>query len=308
MKPKSKGDRTKRNGWKTLPLRVSNHNNEIIIDLVLYEGHYILMKNPKAWLVGELNYKLRGNEDFLICRRCLNYCLSEDEFKLHYDICVNNSPTKYIFPTERDKELKFTKYEYKLRVPFVMVSDIECINKKFVDEDGEEQIQQIPSHVFVKLISDYPNVLEEEERLFEGKNCFMHFVEYLAGIYDRVNNALKTKIKYIPDEPGDSFLINKITECYMCEKKLQGEKEIFHDCYNGKYLGMAHYDCYPRGRCRNIPIYFHNGSRYDFHYIVKNIAKYVNLEEEKEVGDIFSIIPKTDETYISFNYKKYLNL
>ena len=68
--------------------------------------------------------------------------------------------------------------------------------------------------------------------------------------------------------------------CYICEKefgkdKNKNNKKVRDHCHHtGKYRGAAHSICNLRYKIpREIPVVFHNGSRYDYHFIIEQIAK-----------------------------------
>ena len=73
--------------------------------------------------------------------------------------------------------------------------------------------------------------------------------------------------------------------CYICEKEFctdkNNKKEFKSYCkvrdhchYTGKYRGAAHSICNLRYKIPNeIPVIFHNGSTYDYHFIIKELAK-----------------------------------
>ena len=47
-----------------------------------------------------------------------------------------------------------------------------------------------------------------------------------------------------------------------------------HCHYTGKYRGAAHKTCnLMHNTPREIPVVFHNGSSYDYHFIIKTLAK-----------------------------------
>ena len=55
-------------------------------------------------------------------------------------------------------------------------------------------------------------------------------------------------------------------------KKLMKVKD--HDHYKGKYRGAAHSICNLRCKTqKDIPVAIHNGSNYDFHIIITELAK-----------------------------------
>ena len=75
-------------------------------------------------------------------------------------------------------------------------------------------------------------------------------------------------------------------------KKYRKVKDHCH--YTGKFRGAAHNSCSLRYKIlKEIPIIFHNGSTYDYHFIIKQL-----VEEFK--GE-FEYIGETMEKYITFS-------
>ena len=67
-----------------------------------------------------------------------------------------------------------------------------------------------------------------------------------------------------------------------------------HCHYTGKYGGAAHSNCNLRYKIpKEIPVVFHNGSRYDHHFIIKRLAK--------EFKGNFKCLGKNTEKYITFS-------
>ena len=67
----------------------------------------------------------------------------------------------------------------------------------------------------------------------------------------------------------------------------------------GKYRGVAHYNCninVKQKQSNFIPILFHNFSNYDCHLFFKTLI------DKKPENINLSVIPKTNEEYISVNY------
>ena len=71
---------------------------------------------------------------------------------------------------------------------------------------------------------------------------------------------------------------NKQKVCYICKKVFNNDKKqqkVRDHCHNtGKYRGAAHNICNLRYKVpKEIPAVFHNGSTYDYHFIIKELAK-----------------------------------
>ena len=67
-----------------------------------------------------------------------------------------------------------------------------------------------------------------------------------------------------------------------------------HCHYTGKLRGAAHSICNLRyKRPKEIPVVFHNGSTYDYHFIIKQLAK--------EFDGQFECLGENTEKYITFS-------
>ena len=67
-----------------------------------------------------------------------------------------------------------------------------------------------------------------------------------------------------------------------------------HCHYTGKYRGAAHSNCNLKYRTtKKIPVAFHNGSTYDYHFIIKQLAR--------EFKGCFECLGENTEKYITFS-------
>ena len=92
---------------------------------------------------------------------------------------------------------------------------------------------------------------------------------------------------------------NKQKVCYICTKEFDNndekqQKVRDHCHYTGKYRGAAHNICNLRHKVhKEIPVVFHNGSTYDYHFIIKELAK--------EFEGNFECLGENTEKYITFS-------
>ena len=94
---------------------------------------------------------------------------------------------------------------------------------------------------------------------------------------------------------------NKQKVCYICKKEFSTDddnkkyhKVKFHCHYTGIYRGAAHNICNLRYKVpKEIHVVFHNGSTYDYHFIIKELA-------EKFEGE-FECLGENTEKYITFS-------
>ena len=101
---------------------------------------------------------------------------------------------------------------------------------------------------------------------------------------------------------------NKQKVCYICKKEFNTsdttESSSFeskkhykvrdHCYYTGKYRGAAHNICNLRYKIpKEIPIIFHNGSTYDYHFIIKELVKAFESN--------FECLGENTEKYVTFS-------
>ena len=115
---------------------------------------------------------------------------------------------------------------------------------------------------------------------------------------------MKKKKKIILTNDEKQSYENK-KNCHICGKELytdkNNEKEFKlkqnvrdHNHYTGKYRGTAHSNCNLRYKIpREIPVIFHNGSTYDYCFMIKKLAK--------EFKGDFDCLGENTEKYITFS-------
>ena len=85
----------------------------------------------------------------------------------------------------------------------------------------------------------------------------------------------------IPLTKEEKNMHNQQKVCYVCKKIFSTDyinkkyhKVKDHCNYTGKYRGSAHDICNLRYKIpKEIPVVFHNGSTYDYHFIIKYLAE-----------------------------------
>ena len=108
----------------------------------------------------------------------------------------------------------------------------------------------------------------------------------------------------IPLTKEEKKIHNMQKFCYICKqgfstddddnKKYDKVKDHCH--YTGKYRGAAHDICNLRYNTpKEIPVVFHNGSTYDYHFIIKELAK--EFEEQ------FECLGENTEKLLLFQYQ-----
>ena len=105
----------------------------------------------------------------------------------------------------------------------------------------------------------------------------------------------------IPLTNEENNFYKKQNICYMCKKGFSTDalnkkchKVRDHCHYTEKFRGVAHSICTLRYQTpKEIPIVFHNGSTYDYHFIINKLAK--------EFDGQLECLGENTEKYITFS-------
>ena len=105
----------------------------------------------------------------------------------------------------------------------------------------------------------------------------------------RIINYEKKKI--IPLTTEEKINYNDQKVCYICKKEFD---TIDKKNYKVTTRGVAHNICNLRYKVpKEIPVVFHNGSTYDYHFIIKELVK--------EFEGNFDCLGENTEKYITFS-------
>ena len=123
----------------------------------------------------------------------------------------------------------------------------------------------------------------------------------------RITNHEMKPMDPLTEEEKESNENQKL--CFIYEKEFftdNNNKEMRkvrdHYHYTGKYRGGAHSKCNLNYKVvKEIPVFFHNGSLYDYHFVIKDLAR--------EFKGNFECLGEHTEKYISFTvpFKKVIN-
>ena len=126
------------------------------------------------------------------------------------------------------------------------------------------------------------------------KNFCLHLIEHAT----KTINYEKKEMIPLTKEEKDWH--NKQNVCDICERLFKTgddhkKYKIKDHChYTGKYRGAGNDTCNLRYKIpKEIPVVFHNGSNYDYHFIIKELAE----ESEGE----FEYLGENTEKYITFS-------
>ena len=134
---------------------------------------------------------------------------------------------------------------------------------------------------------------------YRGDNCMEKFCKDLREHATKIINYEKKDMISLTKKEEKHH--NEQEVCYICKKEFNTDDsdkkhhKVKDHCHNtGKYRGAAHNICNLRYRKpKEIPIVFHNGSTYDYHFIIKELVK--------EFDGNFECLGENTEKYITFS-------
>ena len=124
---------------------------------------------------------------------------------------------------------------------------------------------------------------KNERSYYRGKDWMEMFSKNLKNHAAKIFNYKKKEMIPLTDDEKKSYAKQKV--CYIRKKEFctnkNDEKEFKlkdkvrdHCHYTGKFRGVAHSICNLRYKIpREISVVFHNGSTYEYHFIIKQLAE-----------------------------------
>ena len=127
---------------------------------------------------------------------------------------------------------------------------------------------------------------------YRGEDCMKRFCKDLKDHATKITDFKKKIMIPLTKEEEDNY--NKENICYICKKEFNNDKVRDHCHFTGKYREAAHNTWNLRYKIpKNIPVIFHNGSTYDYHFIIKELAC--------EFEGNFECLGENTEKYITFS-------
>ena len=124
---------------------------------------------------------------------------------------------------------------------------------------------------------------KNKHRFYRGRDCTKKLSKDLKERTTKIINFKKKDMLPLTDKEIKLYEEQKV--CHICKKEFyydKNEKNKFklyqkvrdHFHYTGKFRGVAHSICNLRYKVqREIPVIIHNGSKYDYHFIIKELEE-----------------------------------
>ena len=196
----------------------------------------------------------------------------------HKKVCENKDFCNVIMPSEDTKILEFNQYQKSEKAPFIIYADLECIIEKIDGcknnpENGStaKVSKHIPSGFTISTIFLFRSI-ENKHDVYRGKFCMKKFPKFLREHALKRINFKNKKMKLLRKEQQESY--ENVKFYCICKEKIENKYLKDHCHYTGEYGGAAHSICNLKYSVpKRIPIAFHNGSNYDYHFFIKELAE-----------------------------------
>ena len=285
----------------------SKHNltrEKQVILLMITDGekwHYTAVKRLSGLLRG-----VTGNNigDFY-CLNCFHEYRTKNKLEKHKKICENHDYCHVEMPNEDNKIIKYNQGEKSRRSPFIIYADLECLLEKIstsynnLEELSTTEINKhTPSGYSLFTHCSFDKTKNKLD-YYRGDNCMEKFCKDLRENATKIINYEKKDMMPLTKKEQEQQREQKV--CYICKKEFNTDdndekhyKVKDHCHYTGKYRGAAHNICNLRYKIpKEIPIVFHNGSTYDYHFIITELVK--------EFNGNFECIGEKTEKYITLS-------
>ena len=243
------------------------------------KGHYLVVKNLSGLFKG-----MTSNHygDFY-CLNCFHSYRTKNKLEAHKKICEKHDYCHVVMPTKGNNIIKYNHGEKSMKLPFVIYADLECLLEKMntcINNPNKSSTTKINKHtpsgysIFTHCSFDKS---KNKLNYYRGDDCMKKFCKELRKHATKIINYEKKKM--IPLTTKEKIYHNKQKICYICKKEFNNnDKKNYkvrdHCHYTGKYRGPTHNICNLRYKVpKEIPIVFHNGSTYDYHFIIKELVK-----------------------------------
>ena len=261
--------------------------------------HCLVVKNLSGLLRGVTS---NHHGDFY-CLNCFHSYSIKNKLEAHKKICKKHDYCHVEMPTKDNNTIKYNHGEKSTKLHVVIYPDLECLLEKMStcinnpNESSTTEINKFTSSGYSIFTHCSFDKSKNKLNYYRGNDCMKKFCKDLREHATKIINYEKKKI--IPLTTEEKIHYNKQKICYICKKEfnINDEKNYKvgdHCHYTGKYRGAAHNICYLRYKVpKEIPIVFHNGSTYDYHFIIKELVK--------EFEANFECIGENTEKYITFS-------
>ena len=204
---------------------------------------------------------------------------------------------------EDNKIIKYNQGEKSIKHPCIIYADLECIFEEMNtchNNPEKSSTTEINKHapsgysLFTHCSFDKTN---NKLDYYRGKDCMKKFCKDLRKHVEKIINYERKRMMPLTNKKEKKH--NKQKVCYICKEEFIANDKKYckvkdHCHLTGKYRSTANNICNLRYKItKEIPVVFHNGCKYDYHFIIKELVK--------EFKGNFECLGENTEKYISFS-------
>ena len=203
-------------------------------------------------------------------------------------------------PEEYNQMLKYNEEDKSVKSPFIIYADLECLlEKNNPEKSSTTKINKHTPSGYSLFTHCSFDTTKNKLDYYRGKSCMKNFCLDLRKHATKIINYERKEM--IPLKKKEEKKHNKQNVRCICKKEFSADdsnkkyhKVRDHCHYTGKFRGGSHDICNLRYKIpKEISVVFHNGSTYDYHFIIKELVE----EFERE----FEGLGKNTEKYITFS-------
>ena len=277
--------------------KISDTEAPVINLLLISKGekqHYIWVKNLNKLLYNQTKHKEKKH----FCERCLHGYSRLDLLEEHKPDCkgVGMTAVKIEMPKE-GSTIKFNSFYKSLKVPYIIYADFESLIVP-IHEDKLGNTIKMAEHEacgFGYVVVRMDGKTQGPPVVYRGPNATHKFLEAMVEEKEKIQKILYNPVNIVMSDQ-DKEAHTSSTECWICDRPLNGDSVRDHCHITGKYRGAAHNKCNLKlginPKKTKIPVVFHNLRGYDSHLIMQSLSK---------MDGKISCIPNNTEKYISFS-------
>ena len=269
------------------------------VNLLLLEeesnNHYVLIKDYSRLMGAQTN---KHREKLFHCRYC-QHGFNKESFLNNHLLkgCMANEIQQIVMPKE-DEKMSFQKHYKKLKCPYVIYGDFECLTTPSSDGVKGTYQHHKPCGFMLNVVNSITN--EATPYLYRGEDCMDRFCSTINKIKEEIMEKMKEnkKLQWTARQKEEH---KHAKHCFICGGKFNPKdpaktKVADHCHFTGEYRGAAHNKC-NLDYCFKyfkIPVFFHNLKNYDAHLIISHMEK-LNKNKDK-----ISVIAQNSEKFVAF--------
>ena len=272
------GEKTIRHAYKS---KYNLTRENLVILLMIGDGekwHYLTVRSLSALLKGITS----KHKDYSCCLNCFHSYRSKEALEKNIKVCEDKDYC-YIEMPKKVKSLKYHLGVESMNAPYTIVGDIESLLRKmdtWANDPSKSSTQNKNEHEMCRysLFTDC-SFDKKYNKLdyYRGKDSLKRFCQDLKKQARSIIDFEKKEMNLTPEEEFKNDMADKAIFAinhFIKIKKNNYIKVRDHCHYTGKYRGAAHKICnLMYNTQREIPVVFHNGSSYDYHFIITGLAE-----------------------------------